>query len=85
MYGLQALGSWVYDDNSPFIHIEANETYRKLREKVEEGYFEGLVKEYLLENSHAAMVILQPKEGLAAEQEKKLAELEMLVKQVTEK
>ncbi len=73
MYGLQALGSWVYDDNSPFIHIEANETYRKLREKVEEGYFEGLVKEYLLENSHAAMVILQPKEGLAAEQEKKLA------------
>ena len=73
MYGLQALGSWVYDDSKPFIHIEANETYAKLRAKVEEGYFEQLVKEYLLENSHAAMVILQPKEGLAVEQEEKLA------------
>ena len=73
MYGLQALGSWVYDDSKPFIHIEANETYAKLRAKVEEGYFEKLVKEYLLENSHAAMVILQPKEGLAVRQEEKLA------------
>ncbi|MCI9336591.1 MAG: insulinase family protein [Lachnospiraceae bacterium] len=81
MYGLQALGSWVYDDNSPFIHIEANETYRKLRAKVEEGYFEELVKTYLLENTHAAMVVLQPKEGLAAEQEKKVAEALAAVKE----
>ena len=74
MYGLQALGSWVYDDNAPFIHIEANETYARLRARVEEGYFEELVKKYLLENPHAAMVVLEPREGLAGEQEAKLAE-----------
>lgn len=74
MYGLQALGSWVYDDNAPFIHIEANETYARLRARVEEGYFEELVKKYLLDNPHAAMVVLEPREGLAGEQEAKLAE-----------
>ena len=56
MYGLQALGSWVYDDQGPFLHIEANETYARLRARVEEGYFEELVKKYLLENPHGSMV-----------------------------
>ena len=72
MYGLKALSSWMYDDGKPFIHIEANETYEKLRERVETGYFEGLVKRYLLENSHGAMVVLQPREGLAKEEEASL-------------
>ncbi len=69
MYGLNALSSWMYDDARPFIHIEANDTYAKLRQRVEEGYFEALVKKYLLDNTHAAMVILQPKEGLAKAEE----------------
>ncbi len=72
MYGLSVLSSWMYDDNKPFIHIEANETYAKLRGKVSEGYFEELVKKYLLDNTHAAMVILQPKEGLAKAEEESL-------------
>ena len=69
MYGLNAMSSWMYDDSKPFIHIEANDTYAKLRENVENGYFESLVKKYLLDNTHAAMVILQPKEGLAKAEE----------------
>ena len=69
MYGLQVLDSWLYDDEKPFIHIEANETYAKLREKVQSGYFEGLIQKYLLDNPHAAMVILEPKVGLAKVQE----------------
>ncbi len=69
MYGLQALDSWLYDDNKPFIHLEANETYAGLRKKVKEGYFEGLIQKYLLDNPHAATVILAPRAGLAKEQE----------------
>ncbi len=69
MYGLQVMGSWLYDDKKPFIHIEANETFATLRAKVEEGYFEGLIEKYMLNNTHAAMVILQPREGLGKEQE----------------
>ncbi|MCR5755964.1 MAG: insulinase family protein, partial [Acetatifactor sp.] len=58
MYGLQVMDSWLYDDTKPFIHIEANETFRKLREKVEEGYFEQLIQKYLLDNKHASVVVL---------------------------
>jgi len=79
MYGLQMLDSWLYDDNKPFVHIEANATFAKLRERVGEGYFEKLVEKYLLENSHAAMVILQPRAGYAKEQDellkRKMAEI----------
>ncbi|MGN0166719.1 MAG: insulinase family protein [Acetatifactor sp.] len=79
MYGLQALDSWLYDDSKPFIHLEANDTYAGLRKKAEGGYFESLIQKYLLDNNHAATVILLPREGLAKKQEeilkKKLAEV----------
>lgn len=72
MYGLQALDSWLYEDNSPFLHLEANETYAALREKAGKGYFEGLIQRYMLDNPHAATVILLPRKGLAAERDKAL-------------
>ncbi len=72
MYGLQILDSWLYDDTKPFVHIEANETFKKLREKVEAGYFEELVKKYLLENTHKSIVILKPRKGLTEERDNAL-------------
>ena len=72
MYGLQALDSWLYDDGAPFIHIEANATFAALRKKVGTGYFEGLIKRYLLENSHSCVVILKPVEGLGEKREEAL-------------
>lgn len=74
MYGLQALDSWLYDDAKPFIHLEADATYAALRAKAKEGYFEGLIRRYLLDNRHAATVILLPVEGLAEKQEERLRE-----------
>lgn len=73
MYGLQAFDSWLYDENKPFIHLEALETFASLRERVETDYFEKLVQKYLLENTHAAVVVVLPKKGLAKENEEKLA------------
>ena len=72
MYGLQALDSWLYDENKPFIHIEANETFAALRKKAEEGYFEELLQKYLLDNTHKAIVILKPRKGLTEEKEAEL-------------
>jgi len=72
MYGLQILDSWLYDDAKPFVHIEANETFKKLREKVETGYFEELVKKYLLDNTHKSIVILKPRKGLTEERDNAL-------------
>lgn len=70
MYGLQILDSWLYDEGKPFIHVEANETFACLKEKSKEGYFEELVRKYLLENPHRSVVVLLPKKGLTEEKEK---------------
>ena len=74
MYGLQMLDSWLYDDTKPFIHIEANDTFAALKKYVGTGYYEGLVKKYLLENTHRSIVILQPVCGLLEKQEQALKE-----------
>lgn len=74
MYGLKMLDSWLYDDEKPFIHIEANHTYELLRERVESGYFETLIQKYLLDNSHCSIVVLKPRAGLTEEQEEAFRE-----------
>ena len=74
MYGLQILDSWLYDDTKPFIHVEANDTFAGMRQKAENGYFEQLIKDYLLGNPHCSVVVLNPKKGMTAENERKFKE-----------
>ena len=74
MYGLQTFDSWLYDENKPFIHLEALDTFASLRKRVDTDYFEKLIQEYLLDNTHAAVVIVEPKKGLAQKKEKALSE-----------
>lgn len=70
MYGLQMFDSWLYDESKPFIHIRANDTFDFLKEQVETGYFEGLIEQYLLNNTHTTFVSIQPKVGLTSLMEK---------------
>ena len=83
MYGIQMLESWLHDDNLPFIHIEANNTYASMREKMKQGYFENLIQKYFLDNPHASTVLLKPVAGLGEKQEEalkaKLAEKKRLM------
>ena len=72
VYGLKMLDSWLYDDAKAFRHIEADETFRKLKENVKKGYFENLIKTYLLENPHCAIVTGIPKAGLSLQKEEEL-------------
>lgn len=73
MYGLQVMDSWLYDEKAPFIHIEAGDTYKKLREKVESGYFEELIGTKLLHNPHRSVLVLAPVRGLTEQREEALA------------
>lgn len=73
MYGLRMLDSWLYDDSKPFIHIEANDTYKAVKEKIDTDYFEQLIRMYLLDNTHKALLILKPEKGLGAKQDEELA------------
>lgn len=70
MYGLQIFDSWLYDEEKPFLHICANETFAYLKEQVATGYFEGLIQRYLLDNTHTSFVSVQPKAGLTGRMEK---------------
>lgn len=74
IYGLQCMDSWLYDENTPFLHLEAGGTFAFLREQLEKetGYFEGLVQKWLVDNTHASVVVVRPKKGLTAENERKL-------------
>ncbi|MFR4352869.1 MAG: insulinase family protein [Roseburia sp.] len=72
LYGIQCLDSWLFDDMEPFLHLEALDTYRFLKEQVETDYFERLVEKYLLDNPHASVVTAIPKRGLNAKREEEL-------------
>ncbi len=69
---IQAFDSWLYDENSVFLHLEAVETFAFLKEQADKGYFEELIRTYLLDNPHASIVIIRPKKGLTAQQDEAL-------------
>lgn len=74
MYGLQLFDSWLYDENEPFMHLEALETFEYLKEAAKGNYFEDLIQKYLLENTHGAIVVVKPEKGRTARMDKELEE-----------
>lgn len=97
MYGLQIMDSWLYEDSLPFLHVEANQTFADLKAKVEESYFEDLMKTMLVKNPHKTFIRLAPVKGLTAQREQALgkklealkqsmseAELEAVIRQTKE-
>ena len=73
LFGLNCLDSWLFDDMKPFIHLECLDTFAELRRAVDTDYFEKLIQEYLLDNTHGSSVTVKPKRGLGNEREEALA------------
>ena len=74
MYGLDILSSWLYDDTKPFCEVQLLEGFEFLKKALEEGYFDELIRKYLLDNTHGAILSLVPEKGLAAKRDKELEE-----------
>ena len=74
MYGLQILDSWLYDENEPFMHVEALETLEHLKAMVETDYYEKLVQEYLIDNPHGVMLTAVPEQGRTSRLDSELAD-----------
>ena len=72
-YALAAMKSWLYDA-SPFIYLEYEATLESLKAEQGTGYFEELIKKYLLGNTHGSKVELYPKIGLEKEAEDEVTE-----------
>ena len=74
MYGLQMMDSWLYDEEKPFIHVEALETFEFLKSQVGTRYYEELIQKYILDNTHGAVVIVKPEKGRTARMDAELDE-----------
>ena len=74
IYGLELHDSWLYDEEQPFIHLHALPIFAFLREQIETRYFEDLIQQHLLENTHGSLVIVKPEKGRTARLEKELEE-----------
>jgi len=76
MGAMMASGGWMFADN-PFITLSFNKELAAIRSKLDQNYFEHLIENVLLKNTHACTVVLEPKPGLekelATELEGKLA------------
>ncbi|MCM1144801.1 MAG: insulinase family protein [Blautia sp.] len=73
LFGLQMLDSWLYDDKKPFVHVEANGTYKVLKQDIDTDYYEKLIQKHLLHNPHRTIVVVEPVKGLTGKKDRELA------------
>ncbi len=73
IYGLWSLDSWLYDGD-PMLHLRYQETFDYLKKAVDEGYFEALIRTWLLDNPHEAVVVVRPSVGQTEREERCLAD-----------
>ena len=77
IYGIRMMKTWLYD-GAPADYLRYEDVLAELKEGLENGYFEQVIRESFLENPHEALVTLAPSRTLgqerAAAQEAILAE-----------
>ena len=78
VYNIQSLGSWLYDAD-PLMHLKYEKLMKKIKRKSTQGYFEGLIRKYLLDNQHRSVVVLTPQPGL---EERRAARLRRKLRRV---
>lgn len=62
LYALTALETWLYG-GSPFAAFEFSALLEELKDKAQNGYFEHLIQEKLLDNPHRVLVSLKAEPG----------------------
>ena len=70
MYGQRAMETWLYNGD-PAQNLCIGGLFDELRRKTEEGYFEELFREFIMDEEHLACVVAVPSETLLAEKAEK--------------
>ena len=73
VYGIDGYDSWLYDMD-PCMHIRFEEAFDTLKKGVADGYFESLIKDYLLDGNSEGVIVLKPEKGLTLKKQKELDE-----------
>ncbi len=67
---LASLGTYLYDENSPYSGLEPLKYFEELKEDLGNNYFENIIKDYILNNNHKTFVRLLPSIDCNKEEEK---------------
>lgn len=70
---MSVMAGWLYADDDPAAYLRFEDVFASLREKVEEGYFEALLRELFLDNDHRACAEVVPTESDEAAEEAEAA------------
>ncbi len=73
IYAISCMDSWLYGGD-PLEYLRYDRVIADLRDKIGSRYYESLIENYLLDNTHRAVVALLPQEGLQEEREEKAKE-----------
>lgn len=68
-YAMRSYNGWFFDDD-PFVGLEFEKPLAKVKEGIKNGLLENIIKEQLINNPHALLMVLKPEPGL----EKQIAE-----------
>ncbi len=63
IYGLSILQTWLHGGRDPFLYLRFENDFSYLRDHISDGYFEGLIRRYLLDNPHCSLVEMVPERG----------------------
>ena len=73
IYGIRCMDTWLYDMD-PLAALSYEGALETLRRGIDNGYFEGLIQKYILDNPYYALVSLVPDPGLTERHDKALAD-----------
>lgn len=65
IFGMNALNTWLHQGEDPFQYLRFEDDFNFLRENIEKGYFESIIEEYMLKNTHCSFVQMDPEKGKA--------------------
>ncbi len=77
IYGISCMDSWLYDGN-PFDCLRFEDLLRELRNGLTTRYYEQLIENYILDNTHKVLITLRPEQG--KEQREHLRDVSKLAK-----
>jgi len=72
-YLMMSYAGWFFN-NDPFLGLEFNKPLEKVKTALETDLLESTIKEYLISNPHALLMVLTPQPGLQKEINKKTVE-----------
>ena len=72
--GISILDTWLYNDTQVFDNLRRLKLFEELRQEIGSGYFEKLIKEKILGNTHKVILVSEPDPGMTERKEKALAQ-----------